>query len=530
MALFLGHHARQHTHRHPQAAKIIELHGALEVVKTVVAGFDRAPDGAPGVVDQVVHAAVVVLQQLGEAVAIGHVGDVYRVGDEAVAPRPGFLAGFLQLVGVAPADDGSGPGFGKFVRRRQADAGRPARDQHHFAGHRAAQGAVDMQIRVEMALPIVPQAPGIVLEVGALDTRAFEHGHRIAAVKTRRVVDESHHVRRHTEVFHHCVADPSHRGQGHQAFGDAFRDEAQQRSVDKQIHLGRVGRLAEDVEHITDAVTHRVDQVVTLLGDAGLVADHIQRVDDKIHRHDVHAAALQANRRHPGRQQLAHALDQLEEVIRAVDLVHLAGHAVTDHHGRPVHRPRHLALLAHDLFTFVLGHEIGVFGVFGLLEHVFAKHAFVQTGSGDRAHMVEMPGIDGFGQLHRVARAFDVDGDLALFVGAEVIHRCQVVEVVDLPFERLLRIGRNAEFFAGEVAMHGNRPGSTHAPELAQRGHFVVAFLADEKVHHRALALQQLFDQALANETGGAGHEIMHGVLLLSGQCCTRADRRHSCR
>ena len=409
-------------------------------MKTVVAGLDRAPDGAPGVVDQVVHSAVVVLQQLGEAVAIGHVGDIDRVGDKTVTPRPGFLAGLFQLVGVAPANDGGGTGFGELVRRRQADAGRSARDQHDFAGHRAAQGAVDVQIRVEMALPVVPQAPCIVLEIRALHTRTLEHGQRVPAVKTRRVVDESHHVWRHTQVFHHRVAHAAHRGQGHQALGDAFRNEAQQRSVDKQVHLGRVGCLAEDVEHITNAVTNRVDEVVTLLGDTGLVADHVQRVDDKIHRHDVHAAAFQANRGHPGRQQLAHALDQLEKIIRPVDLVHLAGGAVAHHHGRPVDRPRHLALLAHDFFTFVLGHEIGVFGVFCLLEHVFAKHAFVQTGGGDRAHMMEMPGIDGFGQFHRVARAFDVDGNLAFFVGAQVIHRCQVVEVVDLPLERLLRL------------------------------------------------------------------------------------------
>jgi hypothetical protein len=58
---------------------------------------------------------------------------------------------------------------------------------------------------------------------------------------------------------------------------------------------------------------------------SSLVADVVQRVDDEVDRHDVDAPAFQAHRRHPGRQHLAHALDQLEEVVRAVDLVHLAG-------------------------------------------------------------------------------------------------------------------------------------------------------------------------------------------------------------
>jgi hypothetical protein len=63
-----------------------------------------------------------------------------------VALGLGFLAGLVELVLVAPADDGDRAGLGELVRRGQADARRAAGDQHHLAGHRAAQAAVDEQV------------------------------------------------------------------------------------------------------------------------------------------------------------------------------------------------------------------------------------------------------------------------------------------------------------------------------------------------------------------------------------------------
>jgi hypothetical protein len=51
-------------------------------------------------------------------------------------------------------------------------------------------------------------------------------------------------------------------------------DEAEQRGVDEQVHLRRMRGLAEDVEHVADAVAGRVDQVEALAVQAGfLVAD-----------------------------------------------------------------------------------------------------------------------------------------------------------------------------------------------------------------------------------------------------------------
>ena len=73
--------------------------------------------------------------------------------------------------------------------------------------------------------------------------------------------------------------------------------------------------------------------------------------------------------------------------------------------------------------------------VLGLVEHVLAEHALVQAGGRDRADVVQMAGVDRLRELDGVARAFDVDGDLRLLVGGQVVDRGEVVEVVDLPLE-----------------------------------------------------------------------------------------------
>ena len=55
------------------------------------------------------------------------------------------------------------------------------------------------------------------------------------------------------------------------------------------------------------------------------VRNVIGRVNDKVYRHHVHAPALDAERRHPWRQNRTHFLQQFEEVIRPVDLVDFTG-------------------------------------------------------------------------------------------------------------------------------------------------------------------------------------------------------------
>jgi hypothetical protein len=238
------------------------------------------------------------------------------------------------------------------------DARRAAGDEDDLAADGALQGMVDRQRRVQVALPVVPEAPGVVVEARALDARAPQRGQRLATVVAGREVDEGEHVLGQAEVLQHRRLDAAHGRQRHEPLLHALRDEADQRGIDEQVHLRRVRCLAEDVENVPDAIADGVDEMEAALAELRpRVADVVERGDDEVDRDDVDAPAFEADRRHPRRQDLPHALDQLEEVVRAVDLVHLAGLRVADDERRPVHRPRHLALLENDLLALVLGHE-----------------------------------------------------------------------------------------------------------------------------------------------------------------------------
>jgi hypothetical protein len=69
----------------------------------------------------------------------------------------------------------------------------------------------------------------------------------------------------------------------------------------------------------------------------------------------------------------------------------------------------------------------------GLVEHVLAKDAFVEAGRGDRADVVQVTGVDRLGELDDGARALDVDGDLRLGVGREVVDGGEVIDVSTCP-------------------------------------------------------------------------------------------------
>ena len=225
---------------------------------------------------------------------------------------------------------------------------------------------------------------------------------------------------------------------------------------------------------------------------------------------DVDLAALDAGHRHPGGHDLADPPDQLEEVVGAVDLVHLAGLRVADDDPRAVDAPRPLALLANDPLGLVLGPEVGVgVEVLSLVEHVLAPGAAVEPGGGDRADHVDPPGLHRLGELHHVTGALHVRHPLGFGVGAHVVDRGQVEEVIDLAVEPLqIGIG-DAEAMLGEVADDPDDAVLVDAPAVAQLGEPALRALTDEDVD-RPLALEQQLDQVAADEAGCAGDEVPH--------------------
>ena len=83
--------------------------------------------------------------------------------------------------------------------------------------------------------------------------------------------------------------------------------------------------FGENIENLAHFVRIRIHQVEAVTVLAFQVRDVVHGVHHEIHRHDVQAPALDADRRHPLGQCVADFLDHLEEVIGPVDLVHLTG-------------------------------------------------------------------------------------------------------------------------------------------------------------------------------------------------------------
>ena len=120
--------------------------------------------------------------------------------------------------------------------------------------------------------------------------------------------------------------------------------------------------------------------VTVLAFDMGQV---VESGDNEIDRNEIDASTLNADAGYPRRQQLPHFLNQLEEVVGAIDLIHLAGIGIADDKTRPVNSPWNPALITHNLFSFVLAGEIWMFQIFGFVEHVLTEHASIKAGCGD---------------------------------------------------------------------------------------------------------------------------------------------------
>jgi hypothetical protein len=147
-----------------------------------------------------------------------------------------------------------------------------------------------------------------------------------------------------------------------------------------------------------------------------------------------------------GGQHLPQLLHRFEEIVRAVDLVDVAGFRMADDESRAVDPPRLPALTAHDAFGVVLGLEVGMAQFLGFLEHVLAKNAVVEPCGGDRAHLVKAAGLHDLDKLDRVACALAVGDSLRFRGRGEVVKGGKVEQMLDraLEFLVLRRQGRAA--------------------------------------------------------------------------------------
>ena len=269
-------------------------------------------------------------------------------------------------------------------------------------------------------------------------------------------------------------------------------------------------RTGEDVDDLARGLRVRIGEVEGPAVETLLMGDVVHGPGDEVNRHEVDLPPLDADHRHPLRHRVAEAADQLEEVVRPVDLVHLAGLGVPDDDPGPVDPPRPGALVADDPLGVVLGAEVGVaVEVLGLLEHVLAPGALVEARGGDRADHVDVAGLDRLGELDHVAGALDVGEPLALGVGGHVVDRRQVEQVLDVALEARHVLLGDPEPTLRQVADDPDQALGVRPPAVSQLLEAALGALAHEHVDG-SLPLEQELHQVATDEAGRSGDEVAH--------------------
>ena len=241
--------------------------------------------------------------------------------------------------------------------------------------------------------------------------------------------------------------------------------------------------------------------------------------------------------RRPLGQQLACALDRLEEVVRAVDLVHLAGARIADDDARAVDAPRHVGLLAHDPLGLELRAVVGRGELLALVEHLLFEGALVLAGDGDRGDVVQALGVDRARQFDGVRGAADVDGGVQLRRRRHVVHGREVEEVLDLAAQLGDLLLLDAEQRAAQVADHrfdafARRRAGDDAPALDQVREALQRRLAHEHVDLALAFVEQLLDESTPDEAGRSCDEVGHRAAEptckarpAAGRACARCTR-----
>ena len=286
-----------------------------------------------------------------------------------------------------------------------------------------------------MTLPIVPEPPGVVLEGGNGDTGRTQELLRLAAVEAGRIIDEHENVFRQAELLHHHLAHAAERGQRHQAAPQRGRREAEESGVDSHCEGRSVSSARERVQHVADAQRIRVGQVEGAAVEPVEMGEMIDRGDDEVDRHDIDSAALDADHRNPRGHDVAQLLDELEEVVGAVNLVDLACSRVADDDAGAIDPPGDVLLRPHQPLALMLGGVIRMLETARLVEHVLAENAIVQARRSDRAHVMEAARLDRLGEGQRVRDACDVGSDNLRRGRLEVVNGGEMEETVDLPLE-----------------------------------------------------------------------------------------------
>ena len=314
------------------------------------------------------------------------------------------------------------------------------------------------------------------------------------------------------------------RGDGAQPGLHRLRNHVREVGVHPHREARRVRGLGELVQHLPDRQRLGVDEVERVARQVvrRQVRDVVQSARHEVHRHDVHLLALGTRQREPLGQRVPQALDQLEEVVGPVDLVHLARDRVAHHDPGAVDAEWRVDPLPDELLGLVLGRVVRVGQLLALVEHVLAEEALELPGNGDRAGVVEGPDLDRVRELDHVAGAVHVRPLHGLLVGLHVVDRADIFSSIALNYKLALNLlglaifavlfwltarrGATDRVCGMRVDRHKAIACSEALSELVQPA---ARALPDQGVD-RAIAPEQKLHEVPPDESGRARYEVVH--------------------
>ena len=271
-----------------------------------------------------------------------------------------------------------------------------------------------------------------------------------------------------------------------------------------------MGGARQRVQHVTDPQGIGVRQVEGAPVEAIEMGEMIHRGDDEVDRHDVDPPPFEADHREPRRHGVADLLNELEEVVGAVDLVDLAGLRVADDNSGPIDPPRNAGFGAHEALALVLRGIIGMLEPARLLEHVLAEYALVKPRGRNRADMMETARLDRVGEGERMGDARDVRGDDLRRVRSQVVDGGEVEKMVDLASEPARVLGRDPKIGLQDVAFYERHATGIGPPELLEARDQFGRRLVHENIDQLVVPLQQTPHETLPDKAGSTGDERAH--------------------
>ncbi len=369
-----------------------------------------------------------------------------------------------------------------------------------------------------------------------LQRRAPQRALGLARVEARLQLHVREHLLGNAELAQRDVPHLAPRRQLHGQRERPLRQRVGQSLVDADREARRVRGRGELVEQLVHALSARVGQVEGAVVEVGLVGDVVERCGHPVDRHDVRLAEVQPYQRQPLGEQPARALDRLEEVVRAVDLVHLAGLRVADHDRRAVYAPGDVRLLAHDPLGLELRAVIGRRQLLALVEHLLLEGALVLAGHRDRGDVMQMADVERARELDRMRRAADVHRRVALGRRGHVVDGGEVEEVGDLATQLGHLLLLDPQQRTAQVADHRldplrGRRSRDDRPTLDQIVEPSERALAHKYVHLVLALLQQPLHQTPSDEPRCSCNEIGHSdhrgyrAGCVSEECFCRLER-----